>query len=84
MNAAPTNEYPVTAHCSVLTEALTSSAIAGSRIVTAEVLALTTSVETQVAASTPMPAGIPRSSVDAIASLICPRFPRQTIRPPRP
>ena len=61
MNAAPTNEYPVTAHCSVLTDALTSSAIAGSRIVTADVLALTTNVDTQVATSTPVLAGIPAS-----------------------
>ena len=84
MNAAPTNEYPVTAHCSVLTEALTSSAIAGSRIVTADVLALTTSVETHVATITPMPAGMPACSVDSIAPVMCPRVASRTIRRVRP
>ena len=80
MNAAPTSEYPVTAHCSVLTEALTSSAIAGSRIVTADVLALTTSVETHVASITPMPAGMPRllGRFDCVGHV--PRVASRTIR----
>ena len=47
------SEYPVTAHCSVVTLIPVSSLIAGSRMLTAEVLALTTSVERQVAARTP-------------------------------
>src|SRR5262245_59346659 len=54
MTAAPTREYPVTAHCSVATEVLVSALIAGSRIVTAEVLALTMSAEMQVTSRTPV------------------------------
>src|SRR6478735_5947976 len=53
MTAAPTSEYPVTAHCSVSTEVPVSAEMAGSRMLTAEVLAFTTSVEMHVAASTP-------------------------------
>jgi hypothetical protein len=44
----------VTAHCSVLSGDPVSSLIEGRRIDTAEVLALTTSVEMQVAARTPV------------------------------
>ena len=43
----------MTAHCRVSTDVPVSALIAGSRMLTAEVLALTTSVERQVAASTP-------------------------------
>ena len=56
MKAAPTREYPVTAHWSVLTGAPTSSPMAGRRMVTAEVFAFTTSEEMQAARSTPRPA----------------------------
>ena len=56
ITAAPTSEYPVTAHCSVVIGAPTSSLIDGSRIVTADVLALTTSADTQAANRTPPPA----------------------------
>jgi hypothetical protein len=61
ITAAPTSEYPVTAHCSCATGAPTSSLIDGSRIVTADVFALTTSAEMHAAARTPRPAG--RSAV---------------------
>ena len=43
----------MTAHCSVVTDMPVSSLMAGSRMLTAEVLAFTTNVERQVAASTP-------------------------------
>src|SRR5262249_44047769 len=56
ITAAPTSMYPVTAHCSVATDASTSLLIAGSRIVTAVVFALTTNVDTQAARRTPRPA----------------------------
>jgi hypothetical protein len=46
----------VTAHWSCATGASTSFEIDGSRIVTADVFALTTSAETHAAASTPFPA----------------------------
>ena len=49
----------MTAHWSVATEVPVSSLIEGSRMLTAEVLALTTSVETQVAIITPAPAFCP-------------------------
>ncbi len=49
----------MTAHCKVSTDIPVSSLIAGRRILTAEVFALTTSVEMQVAASTPpAPTGV--------------------------
>ena len=51
MTAAPMSEYPVTAHWSVLIGEPVSSLIAGSRIDTADVFALTTSVDTQATAS---------------------------------
>lgn len=51
--AAPISEYPVTAHCRVSTDIPVSAEIAGSRMVTADVFALTTSVEMQVTSSTP-------------------------------
>src|SRR3954465_15982823 len=54
ITAAPTSEYPVTAHCRASTDVPASSLMAGSRMLTAEVFALTTSVERQVAASTPL------------------------------
>src|SRR3954451_12948983 len=50
ITAAPTTAEPVTAHWSWAIGAWTSSLIDGSRIVTADVLALTTSVETHAAA----------------------------------
>ena len=53
MTAAPTSEYPVTAHCSVVTSMPVSSLIAGSRMLTAEVFAFTTRVDRHVAASSP-------------------------------
>jgi hypothetical protein len=56
MTAAPTSMYPVTAHCSRLTVVFRSALIAGSRIVTADVFALTTRAETQAASRTPRPA----------------------------
>jgi hypothetical protein len=56
MTAAPTREYAVTAHCSVATDEPTSRLMAGSRMLTAEVLALTTRVDTHVASMTPRPA----------------------------
>ena len=43
----------MTAHCRVSTDMPVSWLIAGSRMLTADVFALTTSVERQVAASTP-------------------------------
>ena len=43
----------MTAHCSVSTSIPVSALIAGSRMLTADVLALTTKVDRQVAASTP-------------------------------
>jgi hypothetical protein len=43
----------VTAHCSVSTDVPVSSLMAGSKMLTAEVLALTTRVDRQVAADTP-------------------------------
>ena len=43
----------MTAHCRVATDMPVSWLIAGSRMLTADVFALTTSVERQVAASTP-------------------------------
>src|SRR6185312_13035884 len=56
ITAAPTSEYPTTAHWSCATGAPVSLLIVGSRIVTAEVLAFTTSAETEAASSTPRPA----------------------------
>ena len=53
MQATPTRRYPVTAHCSTLTGVPTSSLISGSRIVTAEVLAFTISVEMHATSITP-------------------------------
>jgi hypothetical protein len=46
----------VTAHWSCATGASTSFEIDGSRMVTADVFALTTSAETRAAARTPLPA----------------------------
>ena len=46
----------MTAHCSCATGAPTSLLIVGSRIVTADVFAFTTSAEIDAAASTPSPA----------------------------
>ena len=46
----------MTAHCRVVTDMPTSSLIDGSRMLTAEVLALTTRVDTHVASMTPRPA----------------------------
>jgi hypothetical protein len=66
MKAAPTSEYPVTAHCSVLIGDPVSSLIDGSRMATAEVLALTTNVETQAAARTPAPAERSEGSAGAL------------------
>ncbi|GEB60359.1 hypothetical protein GCM10017674_25920 [Streptomyces gardneri] len=56
MTAAPTSEYPVTAHCSVASEEPVSSLMAGRRMLTADVLAFTTKAETQVAVRTPVEA----------------------------
>ena len=67
ITAAPTSMYPVTAHWSSSTEAPTSSLIVGSRIVTAEVLALTTNADTQAASRTASPALRPSA---ATATLI--------------
>ena len=53
MTAAPTSRYPVTAHWSARARRPRSSLIEGSRMLTAEVLALTTNVETQLVPSTP-------------------------------
>ena len=44
----------MTAHCKVSTDIPVSSLMAGSRMLTAEVLALTTRVDKQVAANTPL------------------------------
>src|SRR5918995_2033749 len=57
------------AHCSSATGAPTSSEIEGSRIVTADVFALTTSAETHAAASTPPGARVPASVLDDIVEL---------------
>ena len=46
----------MTAHCNSATGVPTSSLIDGSRMLTADVLALTTSAETHAAANTPVPA----------------------------
>jgi hypothetical protein len=46
ITAAPTSRYPVTAHCRTATEVWRSALIEGSRMLTAEVFALTTSVDT--------------------------------------
>lgn len=70
ITAAPTKEYPVTAHCNVVTEVPVSAEIAGSRMLTAEVFAFTTNVEMQVAASTP-----PDRFLTCPASLIALPFP---------
>ena len=48
----------MTAHCSVAVDVPTSLLIAGRRMLTADVFALTTSVETQVATRTPRPARV--------------------------
>ena len=53
MTAAPTSEYPVTAHWSTEIGDPTSLLIAGNRMDTAEVLALTTSVDRHAASSRP-------------------------------
>lgn len=58
----------MTAHCSVVTSMPVSALMAGRRMLTAEVLAFTTKVDRQVAASTP-PA---RAAVSAAA---CPELP---------
>ncbi len=58
ITAAPTSEYPVTAHCRVSTEVPVSAEMAGKRMLTADVLAFTTSVEMQVTTST-APAFVP-------------------------
>ncbi len=55
----------MTAHCNVVVELPTSALIAGSRMLTAEVFAFTTSVETHVAASTLRLAGVPPSGLVA-------------------
>ncbi len=73
MTAAPTNEYPVTAHCRVSTEVPVSAEMAGSRMLTADVFAFTTSVEMQVTVSTP-PALLPTcaTSLIRVPSVTCP------------
>ena len=53
MTAAPTREYPVTAHWRVVTSIPVSSLIAGNRMLTADVLAFTTKVDRHVTAKTP-------------------------------
>src|SRR6476469_2232499 len=53
MTAAPTREYPVTAHWRVVTSMPVSSLIAGNRMLTADVLAFTTRVDRHVTAKTP-------------------------------
>ena len=70
ITAAPTSEYPVTAHCRVSTEVPVSAEMAGSRMLTAEVFAFTTRVEMQVTAST-APAWVPVGA----ASLMPASFP---------
>ena len=69
ITAAPMREYPVTAHCRVATDVPVSWLIAGNRMLTADVLAFTTSVDTHVAAMTPAPARRPRSVASDMRSL---------------
>ena len=66
----------MTAHCRVSTEVPVSALMAGSRMLTAEVLALTTSVDRQVAARTP-PARAVAACVAVIGSRPSPRLGQQ-------
>ena len=58
----------MTAHCSVVTSMPVSALMAGSRMLTADVLAFTTKVDRQVAARTPPAAAVaaPRVASDDV------------------
>jgi hypothetical protein len=60
--------YPVTAHCSVEIGAFRSLLIAGNRMVTADVFALTTNADTQAAIMTPRPACLSTVTEEASGS----------------
>ena len=71
ITAAPTSMYPVTAHWSWSIGAPRSLLIAGSRIVTAEVLAFTTNADTHAAARTPAPALRSVASSELVSAIVC-------------